>query len=287
MTNNFYLYNQLIDLSTNLLISENAKLLYNIIKPLIENIIKEVLNKNFPFESFSFEKRKRNLTKKAGFYLIINKRTSKFYLGSTSNLAQRKGEHKKNLTSPIRNKKLSPTIRSELLEGDFTDFFFVPVLAFYANNVVVNENRNINKFLDEEVENLLLKDFISEDSPYKSYFYNLTTIGTFQNKNKMGGTPQSGALDKPLCFENFTWESVSAAAFSLMVDRKTIRNKCNNDIFKFITTDEFEKSQGIRITNLEAVNFFKNKKQILIDLRNKLKLRKNKIFEEFISNDET
>lgn len=108
-----------------------AKQIFCFIKPIIDTIIDNVRNNNFNYSNYSFKRNPTSgLTNKSGLYLIINKRTKRFYLGGTTNLAQRKGEHKQTLNNPNRiatrlsNKKMF----KDLKEGEFQDFCFVPIL---------------------------------------------------------------------------------------------------------------------------------------------------------------
>ncbi len=75
-------------------------------KPLIDNILVQMAQGTFDFGSYSFDKQPQSgLTKQAGLYLIVNKGKNKVYLGGTSNLAQRKGDYKRNFTTrPVLKK---------------------------------------------------------------------------------------------------------------------------------------------------------------------------------------
>ncbi len=141
------------------------------------------------------------ITGKAGIYLIVNLKTMKIYLGGSCNLAQRKGEHKQNLTKSERSTRLNAQIREDLKNGSLSDFYFVPLVVFDLSKVIGFEtasllsiNKQIAEFLDLNVEKYLLEEFLSPDSNYQSFFYNLTTIGAFQEENTFGGSPKSGTL---------------------------------------------------------------------------------------------
>jgi hypothetical protein len=255
---------------------DTAKMLADLIKPKVLTVLEQLKQGTFPASNYPFEKvMNSGLTGLAGVYLIVNQKTMKIYLGGASDLAQRKGDHKRNFTDPGRLQKVSPALREDLASGSFQDFCFVPLLGFSRNNVLGltqthTLNQEIVSFLDTEVESLLLEELIGVDSKIKQYFYNTKTIGKFQEGNTYGGAPQSGTQDRPLSFENYAWESVKAAATSLDCDRKMIRLKRGAGIVKEISPEEYTAFTGIRISNKEAATFFNGKEEELLVLRQKL-----------------
>lgn len=98
----------------------------------ILDILDQMKKDIFDFQNFSFEKQRRSgLTNLAGLYCILNKKEKKVYLGGTSDLAQRKGEH--NLSR--KGKKKWPTeLRKAVESGSPDDFYFVPIvpLPFFS-----------------------------------------------------------------------------------------------------------------------------------------------------------
>lgn len=179
-------------------------------------------------DTYSFNKDLQSgLTNMAGLYIILNTKTKKIYLGSTSNLAQRKGEHNQSMNNPARRDKLPKGIQQDLVQESIQDFCFIPILAisqkkFSSLTKSPALTKQIAAFLDLEVEARLLGSYLNEVSQDSITFYNEKTAGTFERGNTSGGSPQSGSPDKALKFENYAWESVSAAANSLGKDRKTI-----------------------------------------------------------------
>lgn len=52
------------------------------------------------------------LTHKAGLYLLFCSKTNKIYIGSTGDLAQRKGEHTQSISLEFKNNKCIPKRKS-------------------------------------------------------------------------------------------------------------------------------------------------------------------------------
>jgi hypothetical protein len=239
-------------------------------------VLDQLKQGTFPSSAYPFSKvLNSGLTGLAGVYLIVNTKTMKIYLGGASDLAQRKGDHKRNFTDPNRLKKVYPALREDLASGSLKDFCYVPLLGFNCGNVVGltgtgTRNQEVMNFLDSEVESILLEEFIGVDSNIKQYFYNTKTIGQFQEGNTYGGAPQSGSQDRPLSFENYAWESVKAAATCLGCDRKMIRLKRDAGLVKEISSEEYKAFTGIQISNKEAATFFNGKEEELLVLRKKL-----------------
>lgn len=74
-------------------------------------------------------------------------------------------------------------------------------------------------------------------------------------------------------FKNYAWESVSAAANSLSKERKSIRAQRKPNKFIEISLEEFNNFVGVKITNENAQDFFKDKPQELQTLKKDLGLR--------------
>jgi len=220
----------------------------------------------FVLDDYGFGKNTINslfLTEKAGFYLIINSKTKKNYLGSTSDLAQRKGEHRQNL---IKKKR-----------GKIKDFHFVPLLYFklFLNETLkdpsVSLKKQIANLLDFEVEQPVLEYFLNPSNPFHYFFYNEKTIGQFQLGNTYGGSFKSGKKKQPVRFGNYAWESLSIVAQCFNKDRKTIRNKLYQGFLTCLTLKEFNDFQGEKIT--------RNNVQMFLCLKaNELKFMKNQRF---------
>lgn len=245
-----------------------SELIQKLIKDLFFNLEKLDLS------LFSFEKNYTSgLTGYAGLYLIINKKKKKIYLGGASDLAQRKGDHHRTLNNPAkRETKLATSIRTDLKEGlkseaflRVNDFYFIPLSLLPPSNfknfdlTKKTQNEEIAAFLDNYVEKPLLELFLNSPdyltSPLKEAFYNVKTEGKFTKGNKYGGSPNSGQASKPVCFENFAWESISAAANCFAVDEALVRSKIKKNLMAFITTEEFNSFSGTKIFNKEAKAF--------------------------------
>lgn len=236
-------------------------------------------------ETYSFEKTQSSgLTNLVGLYLIVNTRTKKIYLGGTNNLAQRKGEYNQSFTNSTRQKKLSKSMQKDLAEGGFKDFCFIPIVGILQKNLTPNVSfnqstalkelkREISNFIDFEVEQPLLDKFLNPNTETFQMFYNEKTIGSFTKGNSFGGSLKSGSPNQPLMYENYAWESVSAAAKSLGKDRKTIRNRKDLGVFIEISVNDFNSFQGNKIQNSEAETYFSDKVQELQVLKQKLKFK--------------
>lgn len=276
---------KLIDGIINLSTEKNRKNVANNLIPLIKTEISTLLdqiNKNmFDFSNFSFNKDPNsNLTNKAGIYLIVNKKNKKFYLGGASNLAQRKGDYKRNFTNSGRINKVYEPMRADLLSGNIDDFVFIPILAFSTSNVLLDltidpeqtRNQKIMQFLDSQIEFPILTDFLQDNLHIKQQIYNTKAIGQFQLNNTYGGSANSGAPDKPVSINNYAWESISSAAKSLGCSTKTIRNKINNNLINIITPKQFVNFNGNKIFNTNAKDFFTDKKTELSNIKQIIKL---------------
>lgn len=274
---NIKLLTERISFSTETSVASLACTMISIAKKEVESTISGVLNGTFDFEAFSFANDSKGLTKIVGIYMLVNKQSNKVYLGGSVNLAQRRREYKSYLNN---NTKVYKTMRDDLLKGQASDFYFVPLVGFHRSSAtgLTNTSEQANsqqlmRFLDLQVEQPLLEEYLSSKSQYSSLFYNEKTIGTFTQGNVYGGSPNSGSANKPLMFKNYAWESVSAAAHSLSKERKSIRAKRKPGEFQEISLEEFNNFVGIKITNANAKGFFKDKPQELQTLKRDLGLR--------------
>lgn len=281
---------RLIDLSSEEGKTTAGNRLVEVARPLIDYIIENVPrfasksvalgNNNFDLEPFSFEKDiSSGLTGVSGLYLIINRAKQRFYLGGASNLAQRKGEHNASLRNPASVTKLALSMRNDLNSGTAEDFYFVPILTFTPDNVKIIEdleekgikityNQQVASFLDNFVERPLLETYLT--SSLQQVFYNVKTTGKFEKGNTFGGAPNSGEPPNAICYKGYAWESVSAAANTFKVDRRLIRIKRDKGIMAAITTEKFNRFDGVKITNADALEFSKTKPQIYNQLLNEL-----------------
>lgn len=263
-----------IDFSTELEKQQSTKRICELLNENIHILLQHVKGGQFDSTFFSFEKKKRSgLTKCAGLYAIVNSRTQKIYVGGTTNLSQRKGEHKKGLLDGIRSTKFLKSFEIDLQIGEASDFSFVPLVVLPKSVCQYFLNgKEFQKFIEEKLETPLLQEFLSnpEDSVF---FYNRKITGLFQRNNTFGGSPQSGIPNQAIQYEEYAWESVSAAAKSLQVDRKSIRNKRDQGIFSPLTQIEYENFQGTQISNVNAENFFVSRVEKLFSLKNSLGFR--------------
>lgn len=274
----FTLLTQKISFSAENNLLEIARTMISTTKKEVDMIISNVLKDSFDFDSFSLTTYDVNFKNLVGLYLIVNRKSRKFYLGSSIDLAQRKREYRSYLNT--NSKKLYKTMREDRVTGQASDFYFVPLVGFHRTNVTgfINAsqqaiNKSLRTFLDFEVEEPLFVSYLDPKAKYASLFYNKKTIGIFVKGNVEGGSFQSGLPNQPLMFENYAWESVSAAAKSLEKDRKSIRLQRNPGKFKAISIEEFQNFAEIRISNASASTFFKDRPEELLKLKRKLGLR--------------
>jgi hypothetical protein len=278
-------FNEGIDLSSTELQKKGVGTkLFNLVKPAIDIILQAVKNNTFDYSSFTFlRKLKSGLTDHCGFYLIINKETKKVYLGSTSDLSQRKGEHHKNLTSTSED--LSVNMREDVINCGPDSFFFVPLVripftSFEGLSVETNlqttlsQRQQTAQFLENFVETSLLEFYLNSEN--KDVFYNVKVTGAFQKGNTFGGSSGSGLPSKHVCFEVYAWESKSGLANSFDVDNKSVNYKTKTGLIKELSDEEFNNFSGIKIFNGEAKTYFNNKPEIYKRLRLKLFPRASK-----------
>ena len=149
--------------------------------------------------------------------------------------------------------------------------FFLSIGQSQASIDKINDSLYLSYFFDLCVERPILEEFLSDPTINRN-FYNVKTIGRFQEGVPQVRSPLSGAPSKPLCHENYAWESHSAMSSSLQVDRKAINYKLKAKIksIQEISSEEFDNFKGIKITNKEASIFFNNNKPEFLDLRKKL-----------------
>lgn len=265
-------YTNTIDLSSNNDLSKKqaGNNIIHMIKPHIDAIINAVFADNFNYNAFPFSKTlSSNLTGKNGLYLIINKKTKRIYLGSASNLAQRKGDHKRTFSGT--SKKLARAMRDDLMSGSVADFYFVPLVVIENLGL---DNTQVSLFFDTYVEQPLLADYLFN---LPNVFYNIKTVGPFMEGNAFGGRPNSGSPSQPVSYTTIingqsvtcAWESVSAAANTFKVSTKLIRTKVEQGKMVKLNTTEYECFTGIKISNQEAQ---KGQKKIELALYNQILL---------------
>lgn len=266
----FYEIQNIVDLQKK---EELTKKIYNTVETKIFQIFEQMQNNTFPFDLYSLKKNPNSgLTGIPGIYVILNKKTKKLYLGSTGNLSQRKAEHSTGLSN-LQHKVLKVFVE-DLQSGNNTDFVFVPLLGFEMSSVNQTnqfQKKSFQAFLEFEIETPLLEYFLT--SEFKQFFYNKKTIGKFLPDNQFGGTPQSGLPSKSIKFENYAWESISAAAKTFKKDRKLIRNRIKQDGFSLISDEEFRQFSGLKIFNNQAETFFDSNPSELTRLRESLNFR--------------
>lgn len=192
-------------------------------------------------------------TNKLGFYIIYNKKTKKFNLGSSIEFSKRISYYNRDFRNYLENKK-SKLYKSfiediETNNCSDTDFYFVPIISFdktqtefinlenFESSVSISDIPQI-KFL-ETIEFYAIEYFLRSDD-YSARLYNKVASSKFTIGNTLR-SPNSGSPSQPIKLKNtqFAWESVSLAAEFFEVDRRTIRNKLDSK-FEYITPLEFK-----------------------------------------------
>jgi len=270
-----------LDLSTESSQNQVVPLLIEKARAKLFEVINGTLNQTINLEDYSFVRNPRSqLTNIAGIYLIVSPLTQKFYIGSASNLAQRKGDHKRNYTNDSRRDPIMRPFRATNIEN----IYFVPILTLPINLVnglnfdsqtLGTFNQQLQRFFDRKVESVLINEVLT-DSYYVRFITNTRDVGAFQPQNTFGGTPQSGQQDKPVAYRNlYAWESISAAAECLGRDRKTIRNKQIQGILTYLTKEEYENFPGQKISNRDSFTIFQSRQEELYNLKQAISPRPN------------
>jgi len=187
----------------------------------------------------------------AGFYLLINTEEKKIYFGSTSNFARRRREHRWLFARP---QLLAIALREAVLGSSKNTFSYVPLVGFSTINFSEEWQRGLEKFLDDTVESPLLEEYLA--SSLEERFYNVKIKSAFQPGNPYGGTPGSGQPSRPAAIrDECAWESVSAAAEALKMDRRLVRNKIARGFMRYLTSEEYATFPGRKMTMKEAHTF--------------------------------
>lgn len=264
--------------------TELANIFIQKTQAILQTIMPALFNGSLALTDYSWKRQPGSgLTNQAGIYALVNLPLKKVYLGGTSDLAQRKGEYKSWLSNPSRHAKLPNAIEADIKVGKLEDFFFVPLVtipqsclsfpATVSSKKTVGSNvtlgKEISQFLDLEVEKPILQTLLAQPAAAQTV-YNQKTVGTFVMGNQQGGSPQSGSPSKAVMFQNYAWESKSAAAKSLGKHPKTIRNYTDAGKFTEITIADYEAFSGTRISNKDAASFFEAKADQLKDLKDAL-----------------
>lgn len=239
----------------------------------------------FDYKPYPISKNKKSgLTKQAGLYLLVNDKTKKIYLGGSNDLAQRKGEHARDL----KNQQVQSKILADLKLGSIKDFYFVPLVMFPASAVMCSNPKDaslMSTFLDLHIEKAILEKFLDKSSEVEPYLYNTKPVGVMLKGNPgspapLDGSPRlSGTPSKPVTFEGFAWESNRAVEKSTKYSTKSVRLKTltveqqKQGLFGFrlITREQYDAFSGTKISNIAASAFFDDKPEELKALREPIK----------------
>lgn len=278
-------YDDVLDLSSDLKKQQAGTALIQLIKPAVENILTQVHEKTFDYSPFSLSKTlKSKLSEKAGFYLIVNDCTERFYLGTTSSLSRRKAEHADGLRSKDgKNKRSAVAFRDDMQIHGFTSFHFIPILYFTKDKINYptlpsSESLNvaITKFMEDFVEQPILKNLMDEYS--EEMLYNVKTTGIFEKGNTYGGSKQSGKPSKAIAFENYAWESKLLAGQMLNFHRRSFNSKIRDGLMRILTPEEFNNFSGIKFIKEVNLYYFSGKEAELARIKQVLTIKtENKV----------
>jgi hypothetical protein len=243
-----------------------------IVQTTIDQVIDVFMAQRLPVKPFKIVTKrdsKSGITGKAGFYLIFNLKNKNVYLGETINLATRKATYMQGMREATKVsaekaqeggyalsldkqlRKFTIVKQVQLKISDIEDFIFVPVVIsdnsqfrYLATNEKA-KRKDIDRFL-LEIETMVLKRLINRGLN----LYNQKFGGLFEKKNKFGGSPNSGTPSLHIKIGNVAFESVSCAAQSLGVTRKTIRNY----ITKYASVDYLTEEQWTNWTGEKVFN---------------------------------
>lgn len=239
------------------------------IQELLKKALEAVKQPGFPRENFQLDRNNESqLTNKSGFYLFTNIKTGRYYFGESHNLAQRKGEYAYACREASVNKKISGKISQDILMAileqreQVEDFIFLPLFCmpkFLFQTLKVNpetkeQNRQISDFL-RCIEFPILTELLSLNDPL---LINKKATSLMEIGNKSGGTPQSGQANKPVQFNNVSFESVSCAASALKLDRKTVRNYLEKSMGSFISDNDWKNWNPAKKVTLTDIERFQN-----------------------------
>lgn len=185
--------------------------------------------------------------------MVYNKKTKKFYLGSSIDFGLRVSYYNRDLKNYFSNSRSS--LYSSFIEDiktndcSYSDFFFIPLISFEVNSIKFEEMESLKnsvstssnsttRFL-ETIEFNAINHFMV-DKIRSTQIYNRGATGQFVAGNTFR-PPTSGTRPKPVDFvgTGFAFESVLLAAEFLGVDRRTIRNKIGRN-FEFMDPAEFD-----------------------------------------------
>jgi len=229
-----------------------------------------------PFKIVTKRDSKSGMTGKAGFYLIFNLKNKKVYLGETINLATRKATYMQGMREDTKlsahiqlylgdtlsldkqPRKFTVVKQVQLKIAAIEDLIFVPVVISDTNSQFryfpTNEKakrKDIDRFL-LEIETMVLKRLITRGLN----LYNQKFGGLFEKKNKLGGSPNSGTPSLHMKIGNVAFESVSCAAQSLGVTRKTIRNYINKYAsVDYLTEEQWTNWMDEKVLNSQEAEF--------------------------------
>lgn len=257
------------------LVSESEKkssvqILIPIIYRLVYQVVDQIKAKNFPVDQFKLENKLRiGMSGKSGFYLLVNLKNMRCYLGETCNLGTRKADYTfalRETKAGNSSEKISRPIRNEISEktSEIADFLWIPLLMISPNlycfkNKQATPEKTLKKLQNEEkssflceIENPVLTKLFEEQ---KISLYNTKTSSNFEKGHKFGGTKASGQPAKPIQMGKFAFESIACASQALGVHRKTIRLAKEKFLFELTTEVWLQWELSKKVTSENSLEF--------------------------------
>lgn len=241
------IYNTPIDLNCSVSKETHGQSIFSIVRREFFQVYNDVISGTFDYTGYSFGRMfGSGLTQLPGFYLVINRLSTKLYLGCTHNLGQRKGEYNNNFSN---RDSLYASMREDLSQYRRDSFYYIPLCAITRSCFLnVNASVDITNFLQDYVERPLLTELLNDASSMRQNIYNVQTGNTFEVGNQFGAQG-GGSPKQAVAFRNeFAWESVSLAARSFGFTNRALRSHRDQERFVNISQENFESFAGIKIT---------------------------------------
>jgi hypothetical protein len=140
------------------------------VKAIMIQILKELDSKSLDYEKYPITGDGSGyLNEKKGWYLILNIKSKRFYVGYANDLLTRRSNHA-NLIRTV-GERLSSEIKQDILNGSLLeDFSFVPCLVLDDSAL---KNETVERYLHNSEVDLI--DFFKKSKDYKDRIYNTRT----------------------------------------------------------------------------------------------------------------
>lgn len=170
-------------------------------------------------------KRSTGLWLTPGFYLVLNRKTKRILIGQTTNLSERRGDYAKQTSTFPLAIQLSAQVRAEIRAGITVtkDFYFIPLVTIRGGLAP----SKIDSVLKNVEDKLLIAIPLAE----KELYYNRQ------------GTVFADKIDtaaKPIAFQTYRWESISAAQRYLTYATTTLKSWASLGVMNYPSVETYE-----------------------------------------------